>query len=365
VRIGIPSEVKTREYRVAVTPAGVHALIRQGNTVVVQQGAGVSAGLADDEYLAAGAKVVPDAPSVWGESELVVKVKEPIPSEYSYFRPDLSLFTFLHLAADRPLTEALLASGMTAIAYETVRVNGALPLLTPMSEIAGRLAVAVGSNLLMRSHGGPGILLGGIAGAAPARVVILGGGVAGEHAATVAVGMGASVTVVDISLPRLRELDRSFGGRVRTVASTPWDIEAALDDADLVVGSVLLPGAAAPKLVSKDMIARMRSGSVLMDIAIDQGGCFEGSRPTTHDYPTFQVHDATLYCVANMPGSVPVTATRALTNATLPFVLELAGRGVDRALSEVTGLGEGLNIRDGEIANRGVEASYSASVSLG
>ncbi|HEY0217799.1 MAG TPA: alanine dehydrogenase, partial [Cellulomonas sp.] len=321
MRIGIPAEVKNHEYRVALTPAGVHQLVADGHEVLVQAGAGTGSAITDAEYAAVGATVLATAAEVWQRAELVCKVKEPIASEYGYLREDLVLFTYLHLAADRPQTDALLASGVTSIAYETVQLaDGSLPLLAPMSEVAGRLAVQVGAYHLMTNEGGSGRLLGGVPGVAPARVVVIGGGVAGQHAAEVALGMRADVTVLDLSVPRLREIDTAFGGQVRTLASSAYAIERAVADADLVIGAVLVPGARTPKLVTDAMIAGMRPGSVLVDIAVDQGGCFESTRPTTHDAPTFAVHDAVLYCVANMPGAVPVTSTHALTNVTLPYL---------------------------------------------
>jgi alanine dehydrogenase len=353
MRIGIPTEVKNNENRVAITPSGVDMLVRRGHSVVIESNAGVGSRISDDIYRQSGAAIVDSAEQVWGDAELILKVKEPIPSEFSYLRYGQTVFTYLHLAANPELTNALLASGVTAIAYETVQLaDRSLPLLAPMSEIAGRLSVAVGSNFLMKSHGGSGTLLGGIAGTPRARAVIIGGGVAGEHAAAVALGMGASVTVLDISLPRLRDLQRRYDNLIETRISTPWEIGEQLASADLVVGSVLVPGRAAPKLVTKEMVAAMNPGAILVDIAIDQGGCFEGSRPTTHDSPTFSVHEALYYCVANMPGAVPVTATRALTNATLPYVVALADKGVRQALDDDDGLAQGLNVDRGSIRHK-------------
>lgn len=350
MRIGVPTEVKNNENRVALTPAGADRLSREGHQVIVQSGAGVGSGISDEAYRSAGARIAPDAASTWGDADLLIKVKEPIASEYAFLRPDLTLFTYLHLAADRALTDALVDAGTTAIAYETVQLaDRSLPLLTPMSEIAGRLSVVVGAHSLMRSSGGHGILLGGIAGTPRAKTVVIGGGVAGEHAAANALGLGSQVTVIDISLPRLRELEHRFGGALQTRASNRYDIAEAVADADLVIGSVLIPGAAAPKLVTDDMVAAMKPGSVLVDIAIDQGGCFEGSHPTTHDAPTFAVHDTIYYCVANMPGAVPETATRALTNATLPYVSALAGLGWEQAAAADPALARGLNVQDGRI----------------
>jgi alanine dehydrogenase len=358
MRVGVPTEIKNNENRVAITPAGVDALVRRGHEVVIESGAGASSRISDDDYRAAGATILPSAEAVWSTADLLVKVKEPIASEYGYLRADQIVFTYLHLAADRDLTNALIASGTTAIAYETVQLpDRSLPLLSPMSEVAGRLSITVGSYHLMRSVGGRGMLLGGVPGTPKAKVVVIGGGVAGEHAAANALGMGADVTVIDVSLPRLRALENQFGGRIQTRYSTPFTIAEEVRGADLVIGSVLIPGAAAPKLVTDDMVASMRPGSVLVDIAIDQGGCFEGSRPTTHDNPTFPVHDAQYYCVANMPGAVPDTATRALTNATLPYVVALASLGVDAALAADPALAKGLNVRAGQVTNSGVAAA--------
>ncbi|MFS0895419.1 alanine dehydrogenase [Microbacterium sp. 179-I 3D3 NHS] len=359
MKIGVPTEVKNNENRVALTPAGADQLVREGHRVLVQSGAGVGSGISDEAYRRAGAGIVASAGEAWGEADLVIKVKEPIAQEYAFLRPELILFTYLHLAADKALTEALVAAGTTAVAYETVQLpDRSLPLLIPMSEIAGRLSVTVGSASLMRSAGGRGVLMGGIAGAPRAKTVVIGGGVAGEHAAANALGLGSQVTVVDISLPRLRELEHRYGGALQTRASSRYDIAEELTGADLVIGSVLIPGAAAPKLVTDEMVAVMKSGSVLVDIAIDQGGCFEGSRPTTHDEPTFAVHDSLYYCVANMPGAVPETATRALTNATLPYVSAIAGKGWQRAASEDPALAKGLNIQGGRITLEAVARAH-------
>lgn len=363
MRVGIPAEIKNNENRVAVTPPGVDALVRRGHDVVVQTGAGIGSRITDEDYLHSGARVVDTAAEVWAEADLLLKVKEPIAPEYRYLRADQVVFTYLHLAADPALTEALVASGTTAIAYETVqRADGSLPLLSPMSEVAGRLSVTVGAYHLMSSSGGRGTLLGGVVATPRAKVVVIGGGVAGEHAAANAVGLGADVTIVDVSLPRLRSLENRFAGRIQTRYSTPYTIAELVRDADLVIGSVLIPGAAAPKLVTDEMVATMKPGAVLVDIAIDQGGCFEGSRPTTHDDPIFPVHDAIYYCVANMPGAVAETSTRALTNATLPFVLALADLGVDEAFHRDPALAKGLNVRAGRITNERVAAALSASV---
>jgi alanine dehydrogenase len=355
MRVGIPTEIKNNENRVAITPAGVHTLALHGHEVLVQAGAGTGSRILDAAYAEAGATIVGDADAVWGRADLLVKVKEPVASEYRHLREDQTLFAYLHLAADRPLAEALLAARTTAIAYETVQLpDRSLPLLSPMSEVAGRLSIQVGGYHLMRAAGGRGVLLGGVPGTPKARVVVIGGGVAGEHAAANALGMGADVTVIDVSLPRLRALEIQFGGRIQTRASSPYEIAAQLADADLVIGSVLIPGAAAPKLVTDAMVAGMKPGSVLVDIAIDQGGCFEGSHPTTHDDPTFAVHDSVYYCVANMPGAVPETSTRALTNATLPYLVALADAGAEASVASSPALTAGLNTHAGAVTNRGV-----------
>ncbi|WP_445337512.1 alanine dehydrogenase [Clavibacter sp. CFBP 8614] len=358
MKVGIPTEIKNNENRVAATPAGVHELVRRGHEVLVQEGAGLGSSITDADYVEAGATIVATADEVWGAADLLLKVKEPIAEEYPRMRAGQTLFTYLHLAASRPCTDALVASGTTAIAYETVQLpNRQLPLLQPMSEVAGRLSTQVGAYHLMRAAGGRGILLGGVPGTPKARVVVIGGGVAGEHAAANALGMGADVTIIDLSIPRLRELEIRFGGQVQTRVSSAYEIAAQLKDADLVIGSVLIPGAQAPKLVTDAMVATMKKGSVLVDIAIDQGGCFEGSRPTTHDDPTFPVHDSVYYCVANMPGAVPETSTRALTNATLPYVIALAEKGWKRALAEDPALALGLNVHDGHVTNSHVAAA--------
>jgi len=357
--VGIPTEIKNNENRVAITLAGVHELTAHGHEVLIQQGAGVGSGISDDAYTGVGARIVPTAAEVWGAAELLLKVKEPIESEYALLRSGMTLFTYLHLAASRACTDALLAAGTTAIAYETVQLpNRALPLLQPMSEVAGRLSIQVGAYHLMRSHGGAGMLLGGVPGTPKAKVVVIGGGVAGEHAAANALGLEADVTVIDISIPRLRELEARFGGALQTRVSSTYDITEAVRDADLVIGSVLIPGEKAPKLVTDAMVATMKPGSVLVDIAIDQGGCFEGSRPTTHDDPTFLVHDTIYYCVANMPGAVPGTSTRALTNATLPYVLALADKGWRRAITDDPALALGLNTHEGVVTNEGVAGAF-------
>ncbi|WP_029145659.1 alanine dehydrogenase [Microbacterium luticocti] len=360
MRISVPTEVKNNEYRVALTPAGVHDLVAAGHEVFVQRGAGAGSSMPDEEYAHAGATLLDDAAEVWARAELLLKVKEPIASEYGYFRDDLVLFTYLHLAADRPLTERLLADRVTAIAYETVQLpGGGLPLLAPMSEVAGRLAPMVGAGTLLRSAGGRGLLMSGVPGTRPATVTIIGGGVAGSNSAVIAAGMGADVTVFDTNVARLRYLDELFGGRVKTAASNPLDLDRAVAGSDLVIGSVLIPGSKAPKLVTNEMVARMRPGSVLVDIAVDQGGCFADTHPTTHDDPTFRVHDTVFYCVANMPGAVPNTSTSALTNATLPYIRQIAGRGWRQALRADAALAAGLNTAAGELANAGVAAAHA------
>lgn len=364
MRVGIPTEIKNHENRVAITPSGVDALARRGHRVIIQAGAGLGSRIEDSDYAAAGGQIVTSAAEVWESADLLCKVKEPTPVEYSYLRPEQTLFAYLHLAADRPLTEALLAAGTVAIAYETVQLpDRSLPLLSPMSEVAGRLSIQVGAYHLLRAAGGGGILLGGVPGTPKAKVVVIGGGVAGEHAAANALGQGADVTVIDLSLPRLRQLETRFGGAIQTRMSSSYEISAQVRNADLVIGSVLVPGAQAPKLVTDDMVASMREGSVLVDIAIDQGGCFEGSRPTTHDNPTFAVHNAVYYCVANMPGAVPETSTRALTNATLPYMLSIADDGWERALTKDPSLSKGLNTHDGKLTNAGVAEALGLAVS--
>ncbi|MCR8670687.1 alanine dehydrogenase [Agrococcus sp. HG114] len=360
MRIGIPKEIKQHEQRVAITPAGVDALVQRGHEVWVETGAGLGSRIADDDYAAAGARIAADADETWEKGDLLLKVKEPIQPEFARMRDGQVLFTYLHLAAAQECARALIDAGTTAIAYETVQLDDrSLPLLAPMSEVAGRLSIAVGAAHLMGPAGGRGILLGGVPGTRRAKVVIIGGGVAGEHAARNAVGLGADVTVIDLSLPRLRQLEALFGTEIQTRHSSRLEIAEQVADADLVIGSVLVPGAAAPKLVTDDMVSRMRAGSVLVDIAIDQGGCFEGSRPTTHDDPTFAVHDALYYCVGNMPGAVPETSTRALTNATLPYVLRIADLGWEQAAAQDAALARGVNVHAGRVTNAGVAEALS------
>jgi alanine dehydrogenase len=359
VRIAVPREIKKHEYRVALTPAGVHELAGRGHDVFVETGAGLGSSITDEEYVSAGAKVLATAEETWAEGDLVLKVKEPIAEEYPHLRKDQVLFTYLHIAADRPLTDALLASGTTAIAYETVQTaNGALPLLAPMSEVAGRLAPQVGAFALMKPSGGRGVLPGGIPGVHPARVAVIGGGVAGLNAARVALGLGSDVEILDTNVDRLRQIDNDFGGRIRTVTSNSLSIEQAVVEADLVIGAVLVPGAKAPKLVSNELVARMKPGSVLVDIAIDQGGCFADSRPTTHDDPTYQVHGSVFYCVANMPGAVPRTSTYGLTNVTLPYAVQLADHGWKSALMTNPSLAKGLNAHGGHLTNEPVALAH-------
>lgn len=355
MRIGVPKEIKNHEYRVGLVPAGVRELVDAGHEVLVQSTAGAGIGVDDAAYQAAGARIVAQASEVFAGADLVVKVKEPQLAECRMLSRDQTLFTYLHLAADAAQAKALMASGATAIAYETVTSpDGSLPLLTPMSEVAGRMSVQVGAASLQKANGGIGVLLGGVPGVAPARVVILGGGVSGSHAAEMAVGMQADVTIVDKSLRRLRQLDAMFAGRLKTIASTTEAIEALVTQADLVIGAVLVAGAAAPRLVTRAMVSRMKPGAVMVDISIDQGGCFETSRPTTHAEPTFVVDGVVHYCVTNMPGAVPRTSTFALTNATLPFVKALAAHGTERALALDPHLAQGLNVFDGAITHEAV-----------
>jgi alanine dehydrogenase len=350
MRIGVPKEIKVEEYRVGMTPGIVSLLAHDGAEVVVETGAGAGLGFTDADYEAAGAKILPDADAVFAAAEMIVKVKEPQAIEIARLKPHHLLFTYLHLAADRAQAEGLMRSGCTAIAYETVTDRaGRLPLLAPMSQVAGRMAVDVGANALLRPNGGRGLLLGGVPGVAPAKVVILGGGVAGINAAQMAIGHHADVTLFDISLDRLAQIDAQFGGHIKTIYSEPGSIAAAVAEADLVIGCVLLPGAAAPKLVKRSDLAKMKPGAVLVDVAIDQGGCFETSHPTTHTHPTFVVDGIIHYCVANMPGAAPLTSTYALTAATAPYIRALATKGLDRALADDPGLAAGLNVRAGAI----------------
>ncbi|MET8815962.1 alanine dehydrogenase [Streptomyces sp. NPDC004549] len=359
VKVGIPREVKNNEFRVAITPAGVHELVRNGHQVVVERGAGLGSSITDEEYIAAGAGILDTADEVWATADLLLKVKEPVAEEYHRLRKDQILFTYLHLAASRECTDALLESGTTAIAYETVELaSRALPLLAPMSEVAGRLAPQVGAYHLMRPAGGRGVLPGGVPGVTPAKAVVIGGGVSGWNAVQIAVGMGFEVTLLDRDINKLREADRIFGSKVKAIMSNAFELEKAVLDADLVIGAVLIPGAKAPKLVTNEMVSRMKPGSVLVDIAIDQGGCFEDSRPTTHAEPTFRVHNSVFYCVANMPGAVPNTSTNALTNATLPYIVSLANNGWVEALRRDAALARGLNTHDGKVVYKEVADAH-------
>lgn len=359
--IGVPKEIKTHEYRVGLTPEAVREYVAAGHSVVVQKGAGLGIGAADSAYEAAGASIAASATDVFAKAEMIVKVKEPQPSEWSQLRSGQILFTYLHLAPDPGQTRGLLNSGCTAIAYETVTDKaGGLPLLAPMSEVAGRLAIEAAGHALQRHAGGRGILIGGVPGVPPARVVVIGGGVVGTHAMRMALGLGAEVTCLDRSLPRLRQLEESFAGRVRTRFSTAQAIEDEVLEADVVIGAVLIPGASAPRLISRNMLSRMRRGAVLVDVAIDQGGCFETSRATTHDDPTYEIDGVIHYCVANMPGAVPLTSSYALNNATLPFGLALAAAGV-HAVELDPHLAAGLNIHHGMITNKAVAESLGAS----
>ncbi|MCC7461413.1 MAG: alanine dehydrogenase [Gammaproteobacteria bacterium] len=352
MRIGVPTEIKVHEYRVGLVPAAVHELVSAGHEVIVESGAGAGIGCADEDYRSAGARIAANAAAVFAAAELVVKVKEPQPQECARLHAGQVLFTYLHLAADKTQAEALQRSGVTAIAYETVTArDGSLPLLMPMSEVAGRMSMQIGAHYLEKAPGGRGILLGGVAGVPPARVVIIGGGVSGTAAAEMALGMRAEVCVIDRSLQRLRELDAQFNGSVRTLYSTAHAIGQAVTEADLVIGSVLVPAAAAPKLVTRAMVSRMRAGSVLVDVAIDQGGCCETSRPTTHAAPTFVEHGVVHYCVTNMPGAVPRTSAFALNNATLPYVRALADKGWERATREDPGLAAGINVTAGRVVH--------------
>lgn len=366
MKISVPSEVKNHEYRVAITPVGVHELVAHGHEVVVQSEAGQGSSIGDDEYAAAGAVVVADADEVWGRADLVLKVKEPVAEEYHRLREGLTLFTYLHLAADEALTRQLLQRKVTAIAYETVQsAGGSLPLLYPMSEVAGCLAPQVGAYSLLKAQGGRGTLMGGVGGVTNAKVVIIGAGVSGQNAANIALGMGADVTLLDTDLEKLRMSFWRYHNSVRGLASSKLAIAQHVREADLVIGAVLIPGAAAPKLVSNELVSQMKPGSVLVDIAVDQGGCFEDTRPTTHADPTYRVHDSTFYCVANMPGAVPHTSTYALTNATLPYTVALADKGWQRACTEDPSLALGLNTHAGDLTNAPVgEAVGIGAVSL-
>ncbi|GAA2531144.1 alanine dehydrogenase [Pilimelia columellifera] len=349
-KVGIPREVKNHEYRVACTPSGVHELVRHGHEVVVEAQAGVGSSITDQEFAAAGATILPTADDVWAAGDLILKVKEPVAEEYHRMREGQTLFTYLHLAASKECTDALLDRKVTAIAYETVETSDrALPLLAPMSEVAGRLAPQVGAYHLMRSGGGRGVLIGGVSGVYAAKVVVIGAGVSGMNAAAIALGMQAEVLLLDNNINKLRQADAIYQGHLQTVASNSYEVERAVRDADMVIGAVLVPGAKAPTLISNDLVSRMKPGAVLVDIAIDQGGCFEDSRPTTHADPTYAVHDTLFYCVANMPGAVPHTSTYALTNVTMPYALALADLGWREALRRDRALALGLNTHDGHV----------------
>ena len=358
VRIGVAKEIKQQEYRVALTPAGALELVQRGHEVVVEHGAGVGSGFADDAYSAVGARLA-DVDEIWSSAELLLKVKEPIEPEYGRLREGLTLFTYLHIAADEPLTRALLDSGVTGVAYETVETaDRRLPLLAPMSEVAGRLAPQMGAWALEKAHGGRGILLGGVPGVPPAKVVVLGGGVVGLNAAIIALGMQADVWVLDKSVDRMRDLEIALDGRVTLAMSNRLQVEEVLPDADMVIGAVLIPGAVAPKLVTREMLSLMRPGSALVDVAIDQGGCFETSHATTHDDPVFEVDGIVHYCVANMPGAVPVTSTKGLTNVTLPYVEAIADKGLSRAIVDDPALAKGVNTLAGNLTYRAVAEAH-------
>jgi len=361
--VGVPKEIKVHESRVAVTPEGVSEFVHAGHTVIIEDKAGIGSSISNEDFVAAGATIVPTADDVWQKADLVLKVKEPIDPEYSKLRKGQTLFTYLHLAASKACTDALVKSGITAIAYETVEVNGTLPLLAPMSEVAGRLATQVGATALQKPHGGRGVLLGGVPGVAPGRVVVIGGGVAGLNAAVIALGIGADVTVFDRSISRLQYIDTIYGSRIKTLVAAKHAIEREVKQADLVIGAVLVHGAKAPKLVSNHLVSQMKIGSVLVDIAIDQGGCFEDSKPTTHAEPTYLVHNSIFYCVANMPGAVPVASTYALTNATLPFALSLANNGWEAACKMDENLAKGLNVHDGKIYYSAVAEAHGYATS--
>jgi len=359
MKVGVPREIKNNEFRVAITPAGVMEFVRHGHEVFIEQGAGDGSSIPDEDYVAAGATILPTADDVWGAADLILKVKEPIAAEYHRMREGQVLFTYLHLAADRPLTEELTRRKVTAIAYETVELpDRSLPLLAPMSEVAGRLAPQVGANALMAPNGGRGVLMGGVSGVYAAKVVVIGAGVAGQNAAAIALGMQAEVLLLDNNIARLRQMDAIYQGHMQTIASNTYEIERAVLDADMVIGAVLVPGAKAPKLVTNELVSRMKPGSVLVDIAIDQGGCFEDSRATTHAEPTYPVHQSLFYCVANMPGAVPNTSTFALTNVTLPYAVALANKGWAQALRDDPALALGLNVHAGDVTYGAVAEAF-------
>ena len=357
--IGIPKELKNNEFRVAATPSGVHAYVVAGHTVLVEKNAGAGSAISDDEYVKAGASIIDSADEIWQKADLIQKVKEPIEIEYKRMRKGQILFTYLHLAANKACTQAIIDSGITAIAYETVEVDGQLPLLAPMSEVAGRMSIQVGAAALEASRGGRGVLLGGVPGVRPGKVVVIGAGVVGVAAATIAHGMRADVTVMDLDLKRLAQIDQIFAGNVKTLASSEYEIEKEVTQADLVIGAVLVHGAKAPKLVSNDLVKKMKPGSVLVDVAIDQGGCFTDSKATTHQEPTFKVHNSIFYCVANMPGAVPATSTYALANATIKYGLALANKGWEKALADDVHLAKGLNVHEGKIMYGAVAKAHN------
>jgi alanine dehydrogenase len=357
--IGIPKELKNNEFRVAATPSGVHAYVVAGHTVIVEKNAGTGSAISDADYIAAGAQIIDSADEIWQKADLIQKVKEPIEIEYKRMRKGQILFTYLHLAANKLCTQAIIDSGVTAIAYETVEVDGQLPLLAPMSEVAGRMSIQVGAAALEASKGGRGVLLGGVPGVRPGKVVVIGAGVVGVAAATIAHGMRADVTVMDLDLKRLAQIDQIFAGNVKTLASSAYEIDKEVTQADLVIGAVLVHGAKAPKLVSNDLVKKMKPGSVLVDVAIDQGGCFTDSKATTHQEPTFKVHDSIFYCVANMPGAVPATSTYALANATIKYGLALANKGWEKALADDAHLAKGLNVHEGKIMYAAVAKAHN------
>ena len=357
--IGIPKEIKNNEFRVSATPSGVHAYVTAGHHVLVEKNAGLGSGISNEDYIKAGAQIIETADELWQKADLIQKVKEPIEAEYKRMRKGQILFTYLHLAANKACTQAIIDSGCTAIAYETVEVDGQLPLLAPMSEVAGRMSIQVGAAALEASKGGAGVLLGGVPGVRPGKVVVIGGGVVGVAAATIAHGMRADVTIMDLDLKRLAQIDQIFAGNVKTLASSGYEIEKEVMAADLVIGAVLVHGAKAPKLVSNSLVKKMKPGSVLVDVAIDQGGCFEDSKPTTHQDPTYKVHDAIFYCVANMPGAVPATSTYALANATIKYGLALANKGWQQALADDAGLAKGLNVHDGKVMYEAVAKAHN------
>jgi alanine dehydrogenase len=356
--VGVPREIKIQEYRVALTPEGVTEFVKNGHTVLVETNAGIGSSISNEDYTRAGAQIKSSPQEVWQESEMILKVKEPIEAEYSRMKQDQILFTYLHLAASKACTDALVKSKTTSIAYETVEVNGSLPLLVPMSEVAGRMATQVGADVLLKPKGGRGVLLAGVPGVSPGKVVVIGAGIAGLNAAVIAMGMGANVVVLDRSAQRLAHIDQIYNGRIKTLMSSTASIQKSIYDADLVIGAVLIPGARAPKLVTNADVAKMKPGSVLVDIAIDQGGCFEDSKPTTHENPTYSVHNSIFYCVANMPGAVPVTSTYALTNVTLPFALQIANQGWEQALKSNPDLAKGLNTHQGKVTYKAVAEAH-------